>query len=83
MVFPSGESGIFFTISILDDSALESVEEFTVIISSNQPNIVIPVESGTAVVTIFDTDRKAFINIPLALIRCYKYNALCSCGVAK
>ena len=60
LMIPAGVSLISFDISILDDNIYESVEMFTVFISSTQPNIMILEDSDTATVTIRDIDRMLF-----------------------
>ena len=58
VVFVAGATKLSFIIPILDDAVLESTESFSVIITSNNPNTIIPDETRTATVTIIDTDRK-------------------------
>lgn len=58
VVFPSGEIKKSFDISILDDSVLEGLEVFTVVLSSTKSNVLIMEGSNTATVSIIDTDRK-------------------------
>lgn len=58
VIFEPGSASTFFDIPILNDLALESIEMFTIILSSSQPNVMIEEDADTATVTITDIDSK-------------------------
>ena len=59
IVFFAGQVSVSFDISITDDSILEDLERFTVLVSSAEPNIMIQETASIATVSIVDTDRKS------------------------
>ena len=51
------------TVLITDDNIEESVETFTALLESDQPNVIVDADARSASITILDEDRESFISI--------------------
>ena len=60
MTFPSGVSTASLSISIMDDSIVESTELFSALLTTTEPNVVLGVD--TATITIQDNDGEIIVH---------------------
>ena len=58
-------------IRIENDDIAELMETFSVVLSSNDNRIIVPMETSTAEITIMDTDSKSFVGYSVKLSLLY------------